>query len=108
MRISIAVCFLFLFFKASAQRSWSIDNLWPEDWLIKKPTRKAEVIYRKDENELILYNGLVKRSFRLLPNASCIDYRNMINGQQLLRAISPEARLTIDGKEYNIGGLHGQ
>jgi hypothetical protein len=32
----------------------------------------------------------------------------MINGQQLLRAVKPEASIIIDGKEYNIGGLHGQ
>ena len=104
----LALCFIFLFFNTSAQRVWSTDELWPGDWLVKKPSRKAEVLELKDKNELILYNGLVKRSFRLLPNTACIDYKNMMNGQQLLRAISPEARLTLDGKEYNIGGLNGQ
>jgi len=38
----------------------------------------------------------------------CTGYQNMINGQQLLRAISAEARITIDGKNHNVGGLHGQ
>ena len=32
----------------------------------------------------------------------------MITGQQLLRAVMPEAVITINGKEYNVGGLHGQ
>ena len=32
----------------------------------------------------------------------------MSNGQQLLRAIKPEAEITIDGNSYNIGGLYGQ
>ena len=32
----------------------------------------------------------------------------MSNGQQLIRAVKPEARLTIDGDTYNIGGLYGQ
>ncbi|MGC4089379.1 MAG: hypothetical protein QM756_16120 [Polyangiaceae bacterium] len=32
----------------------------------------------------------------------------MSNGQQLLRAVKPEASITIDGKIYNVGGLYGQ
>lgn len=105
---------LFLFqviitINGSAQnRSWSINNLWPEDWLVKTPTRKSEVIYYADKNEITLYNGLVKRTFKLSPNVACIDYKNMVTGQQILRAISPEARLLINEKEYNVGGLNGQ
>jgi len=92
----------------SSQRSGSINNLWPGDWLVNKPGRESEVLYNEKNKEITLYNGLVKRTFRVLPNAACIDYKNMMNGQQLLRAISPEARLTIDGKEFHVGGLHGQ
>ena len=108
MRVALLLYFMSLFFDASAQRSWSINNLWPEDWLVKNTNRESQAIYYAGKNEITLYNGLVKRTFRLLPNVACIDYKNMINGQQLLRAISPEARLTINGKEYNVGGLHGQ
>ena len=32
----------------------------------------------------------------------------MSNGQQLLRAIRPEAVVTIEGVPYEVGGLHGQ
>jgi hypothetical protein len=32
----------------------------------------------------------------------------MASSQQLLRAIRPEAKLIIDGKEYNVGGVIGQ
>ena len=42
------------------------------------------------------------------PNVTCIDYKNLSNGQQLLRAAKAEARLTINGKDYNVGGLYGQ
>jgi hypothetical protein len=109
MRISILIFLLTLFSDASAQpRTWSMNNLWPEDWLIKKPIRKSEVNFNEDKKEITLYNGLVRRTFRLSPNAACIDYKNMMNGQQLLRAVSPEARITINGKEYNVGGLYGQ
>jgi hypothetical protein len=92
----------------SGGRYWSSGLLWPEDWLVKKPERKSELIYSETKKEISLYNGLVKRTFRLLPNAACISYRNMMNGQEMLRAVSPEARLMIDGKWYNAGGLHGQ
>lgn len=112
MRKQILLTF-FLFISAVCNsqpgpRNWSIDLLWPEDWLLKKPERKSEVIFLDKEKQLILYNGLVRRSFQLLPNLACTDYRNMINGQQLLRAVSPEARLVIDGITYNVGGLYGQ
>ena len=109
MRIMFLLLFVLInSYNLSAQRSWSMDNLWPEDWIVKNTSRKSEIIYYDEKKEIALYNGLFKRTFRLLPNAACIDYKNMMNGQQLLRAVSPEARLIINGKEYNVGGLYGQ
>ena len=108
MRIFLALLLFITTIDAKSQRYGSPDILWPDDWLIKTPQRQSEIIYSKEKNEVYLYNGLVLRKFKLLPNAACIDYKNMMNGQQLLRAVSPEARLTINGKDYNIGGLHGQ
>jgi hypothetical protein len=58
--------------------------------------------------DIVLDNGLVRRTFRVKPNLACIDYSNLSNGQQLLRAVKPEARVVIDGKEYAVGGLEGQ
>jgi len=86
----------------------SIENSIPPDWLIIPSKQKAGIFRSSDAKDIILYNGFVKRSFRVEPNAVCTGYQNMINGQQLLRAISAEARITIDGKSYNVGGLHGQ
>ena len=78
------------------------------DWLVQAVVHKATIYETKESNEVVLDNGLVRRVFRLSPNVACIDYTNKINNQQLLRAIKPEAVITIDGKEYNIGGLYGQ
>lgn len=109
MRKKLLFLFAISFLNTTAQqRGWSLNNLWPDDWLVKNTNRASRVIYSGGKKEITLYNGLVKRTFRLLPNVTCIDYKNMLNGQQLLRAVSPEARLTINGKEYNVGGLHGQ
>jgi len=77
-----------------------------QDWLVT-PTREKAGVYADGKN-IILSNGLVKRTFRIQQNIACIDYSNMSSGQQLLRAVKPEAMLTINGKEYNVGGLYGQ
>ena len=86
----------------------SLENSIPLDWLIIPSKQKAGIFKSSDAKDIILYNGFVKRTFRIAPNAVCTGYQNMINGQQLLRAISAEARVTINGKSYNVGGLHGQ
>jgi hypothetical protein len=78
------------------------------DWLIAPVPQKANIYTSADGKGLILYNGLVKRAFRIQPNIVCVDYKNMSTGQQLLRAIKPEARITINNQEYDVGGLHGQ
>ncbi|TCC99499.1 alpha-galactosidase [Pedobacter hiemivivus] len=78
------------------------------DWLLKAPAVKASVLRSADGKDLILYNGLLKRVFRISPNLACTDYTNLSTGKQLLRSLREEARLTINGKEYKIGGLKGQ
>ncbi len=77
-----------------------------KDWLVAPVTAKAEV--QSAGQDVVLTNGLVKRAFRISPNVACFDYVNLSNGQQLLRAVKPEARIGLNGKEYNVGGLHGQ
>ncbi|WP_153797749.1 alpha-galactosidase [Foetidibacter luteolus] len=83
-------------------------TLFAKDWLVTPVTEKAVVYQDAGGKEISLFNGLVKRTFRISPNVACVDYKNMSNGQQLLRSVKPEARITIDGKDYNIGGLYGQ
>jgi hypothetical protein len=76
------------------------------DWLIKPIEKKASIFIKN--KQLVLDNGLVRRVFLLEPNASCINYTNLTNGQELLRSIEPEARLVLDGQSFNVGGLSGQ
>jgi len=78
------------------------------DWLVTPITEPAGVFTQNQGKELVLYNGLLRRVFRLQPNLACIDFTNTTNQQQLLRATSPEARLVLDGETFNIGGLYGQ
>lgn len=84
------------------------DTQKPDDWLIKPVSEKAGIYKSEDGKDVVLYNGLVKRTFRIAPDLACIGFKNLSNGQELLRAVKPEARLTLNGKSYNIGGLYGQ
>lgn len=84
------------------------DDLSTVDWLVHAEGHPAAVFKSADQKDLILSNGLLKRVFRLSPNVACTDLRNLITGEQLLRSIKPEARVSVNGKKYNIGGLYGQ
>ena len=112
-KISFSI-FILLFLSASAFSQalplWDkkFDENTPTDWLIHSIDKKANAFYSIDKKNIILYNGLVKRSFRITPNVACTDFKNMSNAQQLLRAIRPEAIVTIEGVPYEVGGLHGQ
>ena len=112
MRWPYLSLFFFLGFQiADAQTlKWDkrFDQAVPEDWLVKPINTKANVYIAEKEGSLILYNGLVRRSFKVAPNFACYDFQNMSSSQQLLRAIRPEAKLIIDGKAYNVGGVIGQ
>ena len=88
-----------------AVRNW--DALYRDDWLVH-PVQQKAVVYKIDDKNIVLFNGLVKRVFRLSPNVVCTDFKNMITGQQLIRAVMPEAVIVINEKTYNIGGLYGQ
>jgi len=114
MKLLLPVLFIAICINVSAQQNtlpvWSdkLNQYTTTDWLVNPIAAKAEIYQSADKKDIILYNGLVKRVFRMKPNIACIDYTNMSNGQQLLRAIKPEAIINIDGRNYNVGGLTGQ
>ena len=78
------------------------------DWLVDPAPFKASVRRDVAKPELVMENGLVRRTLRLSPNLATIDYSNLATGEQLLRATGPEAKVSFDGREYAIGGLSGQ
>jgi len=101
---------LFLIFVASfgfAQSS-KLDNQKTsnEDWLVSPFEQKATIT--NEGQNIVLNNGLVKRSFVIASNIACFDYTNLTNGQQLIRSIEPEAKVVIDQITYKVGGLSGQ
>ena len=82
------------------------DTSQQNDWLVQPFRQSASV--EETNNRLVLNNGLIQRTFVTSPNFATVDYTNQITGSSLLRGIKPEAVLTIDGREFEVGGLKGQ
>jgi len=108
--LAMTLLFGFAFSQQSNIPIWNNqnDHLTVSDWLISPVATKSQLYRSADSKDIIFYNGLVKRTFRLSPNLACTNYANMITGQQLLRGVMPEAMVNINGIDYNIGGLYGQ
>ncbi|SHI59116.1 NPCBM/NEW2 domain-containing protein [Arenibacter nanhaiticus] len=79
-----------------------------KDWLVEKVSLSSNIYKEDNGKEIMMSNGLVSRTFRLSPNCATVDFKNLTTGESLLRGVSPEAMLTIDGQEYAVGGLDGQ
>ncbi|MEE1943727.1 alpha-galactosidase [Pedobacter sp. KR3-3] len=112
-KILIIACLVFHFSGLQAQETplpytAAIEKQSQTDWLVAPNAQKAGIYYTANKQGIILYNGYVRREFALSPGLACIDYKNMSNGQQLLRSPKPEAKITINGKVYQVGGLYGQ
>jgi hypothetical protein len=80
--------------------------LMAQDWLIDGSPFKTVV--KTEKNKLVLENGLLRRVFLLGDGLATVALDNLMTGQSELRAVRPEASLTIAGKEYTIGGMQGQ
>src|SRR6516162_8916329 len=78
------------------------------DWLIDPKPFTAKISQARGGDEVELNNGLVRRVIQLQPNAATVTLENMTTGESLLRSVRPEARVTLNGKSFDIGGLHGQ
>ena len=78
------------------------------DWLIDPSPFKARCEAALERGEIILDNGLVRRTFRLTPNAACVGFDDLMTGESLLRGVKPEAIVTVDGVRLEVGGLKGQ
>ena len=79
-----------------------------KDWLLSNQSFHAKVLPSADAKEIVLENGLVQRVFRNQGTIACISYQNLINGQEIIRAISPEAIVMVNGQSLPIGGWLGQ
>ena len=77
------------------------------DWLVH-PVASRATVSRDGDTGLALGNGLLRRAFRLQPNAATVALDNLTTDQAVLRSVSPEARVGLDGADFDVGGLVGQ
>lgn len=78
------------------------------DWLLRRAPYPAGVFRSKSGKELVLNNGLIRRAWRLSPNAATVAFDNLMSDEPILRAVKPEAILTINSNVITVGGLAGQ
>ncbi len=78
------------------------------DWLIDPTPYRAGVFRGNSADEIVLSNGLVRRTFRIAPNLATVAIDNLVTGESVLRSVRPEAQVVIDGDSFDVGGLIGQ
>ncbi len=112
-----ALCFLFpaAVHGADNPRTTLADLAAPDDsdrvtsdWLIVPVKAKTGVYRGSHPHEILMTNGLIRRTWRLSPDAATVALDNLITGESLLRSVRPEALVELDGVKYSVGGLDGQ
>lgn len=78
------------------------------DWLIGGAQSRAGAYRSAGNKEIVLDNGLIRRSFRLTPDCATVGFENRMTGASVIRGVKPEATITLSGKIFPIGGLTGQ
>ena len=81
--------------------------LYGQDWLIDGSGYVSTIVKTPDGMGIMMTNGLISREFRISPGLSTINFTNLMTGDSMLRTACSEGTLTIDGKDYPLGGLSG-
>lgn len=79
-----------------------------DDWLLYKGDYKTEIRESEGKDEIVMQNGLIRRTWRTEPGGACIRFDNLQTDESLLRGVKPEAIVVLNGKTVPVGGLLGQ
>lgn len=79
------------------------NYLLETDWLLKPSPFVAKSKFDASNRTLTLSNGLLSRTWHIDETATTTSLRNLMSGEELLRAIRPELAFEIDGMAYEIG-----
>ena len=74
------------------------------DWLISDFSIPTQIM-TTNKGTLRLTNGLILREFILSPDFATVDFYSYEKKSSLLRAVGPEAVVTLDNRKYNISGV---
>ncbi|MGA8184744.1 MAG: hypothetical protein WB819_14010, partial [Terriglobia bacterium] len=83
-------------------------NSLATDWLVTPFKQKTGVYRTAHKNEIAMTNGLIRRTWRLRPNAATVAFDNLMTGASILRGVKPEARVELNWQRLEVGGLKGQ
>ena len=106
-RTTVWVVALLLFAPAVAAQppaGYRLDR----DWLVQRSGWAASIRLDTETRRLVLDNGLIRREFFIDGTLATVGLENLATGEEVLRAVRPEARLVVDGEAHDIGGLVGQ
>lgn len=78
------------------------------DWLVTGSKIPSGAFRNESSNEITLSNGLISRTLRLSPNVATVSLKKLSNQEELVRAVKPEAIISIDNFSIDVGGLEGQ
>lgn len=82
-----------------------VSSVSTRDWLVDK-IDDVTTLTKTVKGTLLLSNSLISREFLLDPDFATIDFRDLhTTNSSILRCVKPEAIITLDGIEYNIGGV---
>lgn len=79
-----------------------------QDWLVTPINQRSTVKINSNGKAIDIQNSLVSRRIQIQPNAATVSFKNLTTQEEFIRSTRPEARITVNGKTYNIGGLYGQ
>ncbi len=104
--LSTLTSLVFLPGALSAQQpvNYQLDH----DWLLDASSYKAKVIIDEEKKQVVLTNGLVERTIQTGVSATTTSFKNLMTGNSIIRALNPEAEVTINKVKYPVGGLEGQ
>jgi hypothetical protein len=83
-----------------------LPALGANDWLIAPPKTQSTV--EAKGAGVTLSNGLIRRTWRVRPQCATVAFDNLMTGASVIRGVKPEALLTVDSVEIEVGGLKGQ
>ena len=86
----------------------SLSDKPPFDWLLTPEKSKAGIYRSPDGKSIVIANDMVARTFRIFLNLATTHLTNRMIGESMIRAVSGEGFLQINGKKWSIGGLSGQ
>lgn len=108
MRASLCAPLLLLLAPTTASTFLPRGVAQAADWLVTTSAPAATTLTSPTPSTLLLSNGLLSRTFAVSPCFATIDLSLLHPPSTFFRGLSPEAVITLDGRETNVGGCVGQ